>query len=119
MLKKLALCWVAALCLALTASYGQSVDSVTDKLANFPSRLFGKIQSKTASLNQQLTQQTEKYLQRMARREERLKKKLYKIDSTAAKNLFANIGGSGTDNTYVVLAQKMRTDTGSRTQSLS
>jgi len=60
-------------------------------------------------LDQQFTRQTEKYLQKMARREERLRKKLYKVDSTAAKNLFA-----GTAERYTALAQKLGNDTGSR-----
>ena len=62
---------------------------VTDKVINFPSKLFSRIQGKTADLDKQLTSQTDKYLAKMARREERIKKKLYQIDSSAAKNLFA------------------------------
>ena len=85
---------------------GQPVDSLTNKLAGFPSRLFSRIQSKTASLDQQLTRQTEKYLQRMARREQRLKKNLSAIDSSAAKNLFAN-----SSDQYASLLQKFKTDT--------
>jgi hypothetical protein len=80
-----------------------------DKVINFPSKLFGKIQGKTASLDQQLTNQTEKYLQKMARREARLKRKLYRIDSAAANNLF----NSSTAKQYAALAQKIKTDSGS------
>jgi hypothetical protein len=113
MFKKLALCWVALLCLVLTASYGQSVDSVTSKLVNFPTRLFGKIQSRAASLNQQLMRQTENYLQRMMRREERIKKKMFKTDPAGARQLFGDSGK------YAALAAKMRTDTGKRNLSIS
>jgi uncharacterized membrane-anchored protein YhcB (DUF1043 family) len=88
--------------------------STTDKLINFPSKFFSRIQGKTADLDKQLTTQTEKYLVKMAKREERLKKKLYKTDSTAAKNLFAN-----SSQQYAALAQKMRQDTGSKGQSFS
>ena len=88
--------------------------SVTDKVINFPSKLFSRIQGKTADLDKQLTSQTDKYLAKMARREERLKKKLYKIDSSAAKDLFANSAQQ-----YAALSQKLKTDTGSRSQSIS
>ncbi len=86
--------------------------STTDKVINFPSKFFSRIQGKTTDLDKQLTTQTEKYLAKMAKREERLKKKLYKTDSTAAKNLFAT-----SSEQYAALAQKMRQDTGSKGQS--
>jgi len=107
-------CLLAVSLLILSAGYGQSVDSVTNKLTGFPSKLFGRIQSRTANLNQQLTGQTEKYLQRLAKREERLKKKLNKVDSTAAKELFA-----GSSQQYAALLQKVKTDTGSRLLPMS
>jgi len=88
--------------------------STTDKSINFPSKFFSRIQGKTADLDKQLTAQTEKYLQKMAKREEQMKKKLYKTDSTAAKNLFAN-----SSQQYAALTQKMRQDTGSKGQSFS
>ncbi len=89
------------------AGSGSGGSSVTDKIINFPTKLFGKIQSKTASLDQQLTRQTENYLQKMARREARLQKKLYKVDSAAAKRLFANSAQQ-----YAALRQKIANDTG-------
>src|SRR5450631_893558 len=87
--------------------------SATDKVINFPSKLFSRIQGKTADLDRQLTTQTDKYLAKMAKREERLRKKLYKVDSSAAKDLFANSAEQ-----YAALARKIQTDTGSRTQSI-
>ena len=68
--------------------YAQDQPDKATGIINFPSRLFSRIQSKTAGLDDQLTRQTEKYLQKMARREARLQKKLYKVDSNAAKSLF-------------------------------
>src|ERR1700733_4625586 len=81
--------------------------STTDKILNFPTRLFSKIQGKTASLDQQLTRQTESYLNKMAKREAKLQKKLYKVDSAAAKRLFANSA-----QRYAALEQKIASDTG-------
>jgi len=87
----------------------------TDKpITNFPSQLFNRVQSKAANLDKQLTTQTEKYLAKIARREERLKKRLYKVDSASANNLFAN-----SSQQYAALAQKLKSDTGSRTQSFA
>jgi len=105
--KKWILCICSGILLGCTSTYGQSVDSLTNKLVNFPSRIFGHIQSKTASLDAQLTKQTEKYLEKMAKREERLKKRLYKKDSAAAKQLFANSAAQ-----YAALENKLRSDTG-------
>jgi hypothetical protein len=104
----------ALLCLVLTISHAQSVDSVTSKVFSFPSRLLGRLQKKTADLNNQLTQQTEAYLKKMARREATMQKKLAGVDSNAAKSLFA-----GSAAQYAALQQKMRTDTGHAGQSFS
>ncbi|HZE83538.1 MAG TPA: hypothetical protein VE035_04475 [Puia sp.] len=95
-------------------SYIRGVDSLADKLANFPSKLFGRIQSKTAAMNKSLTDQTEKYLQRMAKQEARLRKKLFKIDSSAARTLFDHSA-----ERYAALAQKLKQDSGSRSTNSS
>jgi hypothetical protein len=81
---------------------------------NIPSHFFNRIQQKTASLDEQLTRQTEKYLQRLQRREQRLYKKLYKVDSLGAKALFA-----GTADRYAALGQKLASDTGGAVLHLS
>ena len=88
MLYKPALCLAAALCLAVMLSYAQTPDSLTGQLAHFPTRVFSKIQSQSASLNQQVTSQTQQYLKDMARREQRMQQRLSDVDSNAAKTLF-------------------------------
>ena len=102
---------IAVICSSLSCTAqdqsGTSSASTTDKIFNFPTRLFNKIQGKTTGIDQQLTRQTVKYLEKMARREARLQKKLYKVDSAAAKRLFA-----GSAEKYAALEQKMRSDTG-------
>ena len=77
---KPAFCLAALLCLSVTMTYAQSVDSATDKLTHFPMRVFGSIQSRAASLNQRLQRQTQKYLQKLQQQEARLEKKLYALD---------------------------------------
>jgi hypothetical protein len=109
-----ALCGVALLCLALNIAHAQSVDSVTGKVLNYPSRLFGRLQSKLSGLNSQLTSQTNKYLQKVMQQEQRIMQKLSLTDSTATKQLF-----SGSNQQYTALLQRLRTDTGSRRQALS
>jgi len=87
----------------------QSADSLAGKLSNFPSRLFGKIHSQSTSLNQQVTRQTQQYLAKMARNEQRMQQKLASVDSNAAKSLFA-----GSQQQYTALSTQIRTDTGRR-----
>ena len=103
-----------ALCLAVTVSHAQSPDTLAGKLANFPSRVFGKIQSQSASLNQQLTSQTQQYLARMARREQRMQQKLSAVDPAAAKSLFAH-----SQQQYAALGAQIKTDTGNRQTTFS
>jgi hypothetical protein len=104
----------ALLCLVLTTAHAQSVDSVTNKVLSFPARLLSRLQKKTTDLNNQLTQQTEAYLQKMARREAKMQRKLSGVDSNAAESLFA-----GSAAQYAALQQRMRTDTGHAGQSFS
>ncbi len=97
---------IILLAVGAPACYAQSVDSVTNKILSFPSRLFSRLQSKASSLNQQLTTQTEKYLQQMQQQEQRLQKKLSKTDSAAAARLFAN-----SSQQYAAMLQKFKGDT--------
>ena len=65
-------------------------DSLLSKFSQFPARYLNKVSEKTSSINEKLTGKTDKTLRRMKRQEERIKSKLYKIDSLAANNLFSN-----------------------------
>lgn len=102
------------LCLTLHRADAQSVDSVTGKVLSFPSRLLGKIGARTASLDQQLTKQTNKMLRAMARQEARLQKKMAAVDPAAAQSLF-----SGSAARYAALAQQLRSDSGLKGRSYS
>jgi hypothetical protein len=66
------------------------------------------MQRKSAQIDQQLTQQTAKYIRRLQKQEEKLKRQLTKYDSTAAKNLYA----SNPQQQYAQYLQKIKTDTG-------
>jgi hypothetical protein len=105
---------LAWLCLAVTIAHAQSADSLPGKAVNFPTRLFSKISSQSASLNQQLTSQTQQYLARMVRREQEIQQKMSSIDSNGAKVLFAN-----SQQQYAALQARIRTDTGARKATFS
>src|SRR5438270_9341463 len=81
-------CLLWLLCIISVACCAQEQRDQNSGPLSFPSRLIAGIQHKTAGLDHQLTQQTEKYLERMARRERRLYRKLYKVDSSGAQTLF-------------------------------
>jgi len=95
---------LTCLCFACTA---QELPDNGGGILNFPSKFFNRIQQKTAGVNDQLTRQTERYLQQMQRRERRLYRRLYKIDSSGAKKLFA-----GSEQRYAALQRKLANDTG-------
>jgi len=110
----IAACLFVCLLLAPVPAYCQSEDGTSAGMIHLPGRLLHRVQDKIASLDRQLTRQTEKDLDRMARRERRMYAKLYKQDSAAAKALFGGSVGH-----YTVLAQKLAGDTGSSSQHLS
>jgi hypothetical protein len=109
-----AFCGAAVLCFALSVTHAQSVDSSTEKLTHFPTRLFSKLQSKFNGINKQLAVQTQHYVMKMERREGRLRQRLMKTDSVGARQLFA-----GSAQSYAALLQKLKTDTGGRRQIIS
>ena len=74
---------------------------------DLPSKFLNSLYRRTASLNDQLTRQTERYRAKMATREERLRKKLLKKDPGAAKALFPD-----STNQYTALSKRLATDTG-------
>ena len=94
---KILVCLFGALIFLIHCSFAQ-VDSTAMRMAQLPNRLFAKINSKAASLDDALTKQTEKYLRRLAKKEKKIQDHLYKLDSNAAKNLF-----NGTQAKYAAL----------------
>ena len=109
MFKILALSLWALLCLACSVTRAQSLDSTVDKALRMPSKWLDHIQKKTSSLDQQLTKQTSSYLSKMAKREQRLKERLARVDSAGAKQLF-----SGYAQQYAALLNKIKVDTGNK-----
>jgi len=96
---------LTAVCCIAVSAHSQDKPDVVDKIAGFPSSFFNKINKQSGSLEDRLTRQTEKYLQRLGKREKKLQRKLSKIDSNAAKQLFA-----GSEQQYAQLAKKIASD---------
>ncbi|HJU45210.1 MAG TPA: hypothetical protein VJ647_00440 [Chitinophagaceae bacterium] len=69
----------------------QEAVSTTDKVLQFPDKLFGKLNEKAASLNKALDRQTEKYLTKLSKQESKLRKKIAAKDSALAKQLFDGV----------------------------
>ena len=105
---------VVVICSLFNSAHAQDLTQAPDKVLSLPGRWLHKMQSRITSLNQQLTKQTDEYLQQMAAQEKRLQQKLSRVDSTAAKTLFA-----GSAQRYAGLARQLAADTGSRVRSFS
>ncbi len=80
----------------------QDIQSTQNQLINFPTRFIDRINHKAATLEARLNRQTEKYLERLQKKEAKLKRKLARIDSTAANNVF------NADAQYTALINKMK-----------
>lgn len=81
------LCAVLVLC---NLSVAQD-SSVYSKVYRLPDKLFDQVNKKTARTQERLTRQMEKYLKRVSREEQQLRKQLWKQDSVAANRLFGDI----------------------------
>ena len=96
---------VLLLCLLHSACFCQESTSVpvTDRILNFPSRFFQKVNAQSADMDQKITRQSEKYLQRLAKKEAKLREKMFRQDSVAAKRIFDN-----NPLNYTALLQKLQ-----------
>ncbi|HEY1115882.1 MAG TPA: hypothetical protein VGE66_20105 [Chitinophagaceae bacterium] len=100
---KLAICllFLAGTILGFRAeSLGQYDSSLLERSLALPDKFFSSLDRKALSVEGKLTKQTDRYLSRLQRQEEKLKKKLWRKDSTLAKQLF-----SGIDEQYTRLRQ--------------
>src|ERR1700761_7867929 len=114
MLMKPAFCLSALLCIAAAASHAQTPDTLTGKLANFPTKYFSKLQTQSAGLNRDITNRSGRYLDHMARCEQQLQQKLAAVDPGAAKALFG-----ASQQQYAALAARLSGDTAVRRVPLS
>jgi hypothetical protein len=88
--------------LAMQVVNAQEHVSGVDRVLSIPDKLFGTIDSKTAQLEEKLVAQTSNYLRRLAKQEKKLQRKMAKLDSSKAKEVFGDI-----DARYNQLQQKL------------
>jgi hypothetical protein len=80
----------------VAASFAQKDSlSTTDKILNFPNKLFTRIHKSTTDLDQQIKKQTLNYLEKLAKKEKELEQEVDAKDSVAGKSLF-----TGTQQQY-------------------
>src|SRR5579859_132734 len=114
-MRKFSICWVLLVWSSLlNSAIAQQNDPIAEKATALPGRWLHRLQSHISGLNQQLTKQTERYLEQMARQEKRLGRKLAGVDSTTARRLFSSSAGQ-----YAALARQVRADTGAPGRSFS
>lgn len=71
---------------------GHAQDSTAySRIYKLPDRLFSGINARAESITQKLSVQTKKYFARLNKQEKKLKKKLWRKDSLAAKELFGDV----------------------------
>lgn len=92
------------ICLCKTVNAQDNLTAV-DKVVNFPNSFLNKVQNKYSNLDNRLTRQTEKYLLSLAKREKKLKRKLAKVDSARAQQLFGDV-----DQQYDKMLASIRSD---------
>jgi hypothetical protein len=86
-------------------SRAQEKEPVVDKIINFPTTFFNKVQNKYSNLEDRVTKQTTKYLQRLAKKEKRMKRKLATVDSAKAEQTFGDV-----DAQYDKMLAAVKTD---------
>ena len=74
----------------LTAQVDTAIRVYVVKMDQLPANLIGQLESKYAKLNDAIEGKSTKLLERLQRQERKLYRKLIKIDSSKAKDLFAN-----------------------------
>ena len=98
------LCLLIFTCLSLCVSFNTNAqERRTDSLVAVPGKLISKINSKAATTSKRIDRQTEKYLRRLEKQELKLQRKLAKLDSSKAAQLFA-----GTKEKYQALREKLK-----------
>ena len=78
-----------------------------DKVSNFPSKFFTKVNGKISTLQRRLDKQSQNYINKLLKSEARLKKEISKLDSNATNPFFSASVGNG----YNSILQQLKLDT--------
>ncbi|HRE50902.1 MAG TPA: hypothetical protein PK339_05760 [Flavitalea sp.] len=101
-LSRIALTAVIVLSLTQGFAQRQDADGLYAKVYRLPDKLFGAIHKNSLSLQQKLESSTQKYLDKLERRERKLQRRLARKDSAAAAEIFGNL-----DKTYSELSDRI------------
>lgn len=94
---KPAICFFTFLFFFQSICFGQDSLSKVDKLIAFPDKLFAALDKKSRGIESKLDRQTQKYLARLQKQEEKLKRKLIRRDSAFALSLFGDVEATYTE----------------------
>jgi len=64
--------------------FSQKTDSLLNNIEGLPGNYFSKVENKISSVDAKLTKQTEKYLLKLQRQEDKIKRRLTTIDSSVS-----------------------------------
>ncbi|HRN55048.1 MAG TPA: hypothetical protein PLL71_01275 [Agriterribacter sp.] len=103
-----------SLLLILTVAFLHAQDSMPHTAIQVPAQFTSRVDHKISNLDDRLTRQCGKYLRKLSRQEEKLRRKLAKVDSSKAADLF-----SDTKKTYAQLSQKLATANGKMNKAFS
>jgi|SRR6185312_2343583 len=84
---RIAICFGILLVNSLSLA-AQQENSALISVSQLPDRLFNKINRGASRMDDRISRQTAKYLNRLIKEEKKLEKKLSQKDSAAAKNIF-------------------------------
>jgi hypothetical protein len=107
MIKNIAALLLFGMCLVISqVTRAQDSTAFLDRVINFPDKYFRTLNKKSIDYQHKLTEQTDKYLQRLARQEKKLKRKMAWKDTATAEKVFGN-----TDSLYESWNKKLTTPT--------
>ncbi|MFT3823035.1 MAG: hypothetical protein QM731_03910 [Chitinophagaceae bacterium] len=98
---------ILLLILCCAQSFAQDSDPTLDRIAGFPTKFLDRINKKASRLEDDVVNNTGKYLQRLAKQEKKLQKQLAKKDSAEAARLFGDV-----DAKYQQLQQSLQQPAG-------
>jgi len=91
------------LCFLTTVSFQSTYGQVSDSLIKIPAKYLDKVSAKSSAIEEQLDKKSQKALEKLQKQEAKMKQKLSKIDSLAAKEIFAK-----SDEKYKDLQEKLK-----------
>src|SRR5258706_10257526 len=99
-------CVILSCCLLPGISFSQDKVDPLDKIISLPNKFLSDINKRTGSIESQLSSVGVSYLKKLSKQENKLKKRLSKLDSVSASKLFPN----DIQNQYGIYIQNLKSD---------